>query len=231
MNNFKPEIIQTSSIKNGYANWAKTYDNEPTVLILLDELYKRRRENILKNLHQREATLDLCCGTGRHISFLEQHFNYVAGVDFSPDMLRLAAKKVKKSSTELFCRSVFGDRLNCKFDFVNFSLAMKYFREPSRIIRLIWDYLKPNGMVDITDGTDDVLNHSEGPRYHKNGKIYVLPHRKYSTSEVLTAFKRGGFEIIESGDVLFEPKLVHLSQKLSRYHDIKCLYYITAKKI
>src|SRR4029077_8051325 len=61
----------------------KNYQKEAETIENLIRQYKKSSGNHL---------LDVACGTGSHITYLKQHY-IVEGLDFSPDMLRLARKK------------------------------------------------------------------------------------------------------------------------------------------
>jgi len=61
----------------------KNYQKEAEKIETLIQQYKKSSGNRL---------LDVACGTGSHIAYLRQHY-VVEGLDFSPEMLRLARKK------------------------------------------------------------------------------------------------------------------------------------------
>src|SRR3989449_11468012 len=61
----------------------KDYQKEAEKIETLINQYKKSPGNNL---------LDVACGTGNHIAYFKQHYN-VDGLDFSPEMLRIARKK------------------------------------------------------------------------------------------------------------------------------------------
>jgi len=61
----------------------KNYQKEAEKLETLIDQHKRSSGNHL---------LDVACGTGNHITYLKEHYN-VEGLDFSPEMLRIARTK------------------------------------------------------------------------------------------------------------------------------------------
>jgi ubiquinone/menaquinone biosynthesis C-methylase UbiE len=61
----------------------KNYQKEAEKIETLIQQHKKSSGNHL---------LDVACGTGNHIAYLKQHYE-VEGLDFSPEMLRLARKK------------------------------------------------------------------------------------------------------------------------------------------
>ena len=61
----------------------KNYQEEVEKIETLIQLHKKSSGNYL---------LDVACGTGNHIAYLKQHYT-VEGLDFSPEMLRIARKK------------------------------------------------------------------------------------------------------------------------------------------
>ncbi|MBR9690318.1 class I SAM-dependent methyltransferase [Candidatus Woesearchaeota archaeon] len=79
----------------GFKSVAKVYDE---VIGAMD--YKEWTKDLLslikkhKNIGKKTKILDIGCGTGGHIEFLEKEF-YCVGVDSSKEMIEAAKKKVK----------------------------------------------------------------------------------------------------------------------------------------
>jgi ubiquinone/menaquinone biosynthesis C-methylase UbiE len=92
--------------------------------------------------------LDVACGTGNHIAFLKQYYT-VEGLDFSPEMLRIARKK---HPDIVFHRGDMASlRLNTRFDIITclFSAIGHVKTKPRmrRAIRSMANHLQPGGLM------------------------------------------------------------------------------------
>lgn len=85
-----PGAISTAEV---YRQWAPVYD-EPNSMIESEEPLVRA---IVDGLPIGTA-LDAACGTGRHAAHLAELGHLVIGVDASPDMLAVAAEKVRDAA-------------------------------------------------------------------------------------------------------------------------------------
>ncbi len=98
-----------------------------------------------------DKVLDLCCGTGRHIVHLLQRSPNVVGLDYSPDLLRIA--KGNCPNTPLVRADMRHVPLRGGFDVVvSFFTSFGYF--PSReenlsVVREVSRLLKPGGRFFI----------------------------------------------------------------------------------
>lgn len=103
-------------------------------------------------LESGERVLDLCCGNGRHIVHLLRRTPFVAGLDYSSDLLVLARKNL--GSRALLLR---GDMraigLAENFDVVtNFFTSFGYFFTPEENLRVVHEMarvLRPGGRFVI----------------------------------------------------------------------------------
>jgi ubiquinone/menaquinone biosynthesis C-methylase UbiE len=92
--------------------------------------------------------LDVACGTGNHIEYLKQHYK-VEGLDFSPEMLRIARKKHPDIVFHQGDMTSF--RLNTRFDIITclFSAIghVKTKARMRRAVRNMAHYLQPGGLM------------------------------------------------------------------------------------
>lgn len=109
-------------------NRGQSYDNKlfigRTYANAVWELEKYILDIFLKN-KSGDYYLDFACGTGRVAAYLEPRFKFSYGLDISPDMLKIAREKLKK--TELIEKDIFSQdasELNNKFDFIT---AFRFF--------------------------------------------------------------------------------------------------------
>jgi len=88
------------------------------------ELEKNILDIILEKA-KRGSYLDFACGTGRVVEYLESRFEHSYGLDVSPDMLKVAREKLKR--TELIEKDIFNQGmkgLENKFDVIT---AFRFF--------------------------------------------------------------------------------------------------------
>lgn len=122
----------------------------------LHRLWKKRLiREITKNVPSGASILDICCGTGDMCLLLEkQKKNYqITGVDFSPNMLSEAEKKLKSAAG---IRWVLGDAMNLPFEDACFDCAVISFglrNTPDylQVLREMHRVLKQNGMICCLD--------------------------------------------------------------------------------
>ncbi len=117
----------------------KNYQKEAEKIETLIQQHKKSGGNHL---------LDVACGTGNHIVYLKQRYD-VEGIDASPEMLKVARKKLPNV---IFHRGdMTGFKLNTKFDIVTclFS-AIGHVKTKARMrsaIRSMASHLQPGGLM------------------------------------------------------------------------------------
>lgn len=102
--------IDCLSVRDGYAKWAQTYDQENNPLIRLEE---RALDGLVQDVPA--VVLDAACGTGRHALRFAATGSRVLGVDASPEMLARARAKANalRLSHVQFVRGVVDEGLPC----------------------------------------------------------------------------------------------------------------------
>src|ERR1700726_4250389 len=89
------EITACLTPAEGYRLWANTYDNECNPMLSLEQ---RILEPLLPSLAGLDV-IDLGCGTGRWLNTLkDKKARSLLGVDFSPEMLRVAQSKLDSAA-------------------------------------------------------------------------------------------------------------------------------------
>ena len=98
--------------------------------------------------------LELACGTGRAAIPLAEAGHRVVGIDYAPDMLRIAREKrgalgVRERNLQLLQRDVTRLNLRRQFDWVvivfNTFLAFTTLKAQDRVLQVVRRHLKPNG--------------------------------------------------------------------------------------
>ena len=117
----------------------KNYGKEAGRIETLIKLHKRSSGNHL---------LDVACGTGSHMAYLKQHY-IVEGLDFSPEMLRIARKKhpnlafLRGEMTSFKLKDRF-DVITCLFSAIGHVKTKVRMR---KAIRNMANHLQPGGLM------------------------------------------------------------------------------------
>ena len=89
--------ITETAVRDGYAQWAATYDNPNNPMLIAEEPIVR---GIIDRYPVGDA-LDAACGTGRHTAYLASLGHTVIGIDATPEMLERAKGKVPTARFEV----------------------------------------------------------------------------------------------------------------------------------
>jgi dTDP-3-amino-3,4,6-trideoxy-alpha-D-glucopyranose N,N-dimethyltransferase len=117
----------------------KNYEKEAEKIETLIQQHKKSSGNHL---------LDVACGTGSHITYLKQQY-VVEGLDFSPEMLRLARKKHPEiifhrgDMTSFKLKNRF-DVITCLFSAIGHVKTKARMR---RAVRSMASHLQPGGLM------------------------------------------------------------------------------------
>jgi ubiquinone/menaquinone biosynthesis C-methylase UbiE len=132
--------------REGYAAWARTYDEGPNQLLDLEQPVVRE---ILDGLPAGVA-LDAACGTGRHSAYLASLGHEVIGVDNSPEMLDVARTKVPAGTfheADLLALPLADDSV----DLVVCAIALNHVPDLAQALREFVRVLRPNGHLVVSD--------------------------------------------------------------------------------
>ncbi|MEM0230684.1 MAG: class I SAM-dependent methyltransferase [Candidatus Woesearchaeota archaeon] len=148
-------------------NYAGTSEASP-----YDELAKHNREyqrllsvyRDLISLYARNAKIvgDIGCGTGNFTLEIYEALKHNDGLkiyasDYSEDMLAITKKKVQTKSLEQIIRLEQADCTDINtypegfFDLINITHVLNYTGKPEKVIRNIYHWLKPGGVMIAVD--------------------------------------------------------------------------------
>ena len=98
--------------------------------------------------------LDVACGTGVMFPYyLERGVASVTGIDISPEMARIAARKYAgENRVEVICADVEEAKFDRKFDRIVVYNAFPHFPKPKRLIKILAGLLKEDGRLTIAHG-------------------------------------------------------------------------------
>ena len=98
--------------------------------------------------------LDVACGTGVMFDYyLERGVASVTGIDISPEMAKIAARKYAgEPKVQVICGDVEEYAFHRKFDRIVVYNAFPHFPKPKRLIKILSGLLKENGRLTIAHG-------------------------------------------------------------------------------
>jgi ubiquinone/menaquinone biosynthesis C-methylase UbiE len=132
--------------RQAYQDWAATYDDEINPSIDLEQAKVVR----LMNIEKKDEILDVGCGTGRYAQLFAKQGAHVTGMDFSPNMLKMAKSKVKNASfrqADITKRFPFQDK---KFDKIICSLVVSHIKHPYSMLSEMKRVIKDDGFIILT---------------------------------------------------------------------------------
>lgn len=133
-----------------YKEMAKYYD-----LFYSNKSYQKEVDFLAKLIGNRKSILDVGCGTGIHMSNLENIGYNCDGIDLNNDMLDVARNKVKGN---LFHGNLLDFNLNKKYDAIVSMFAvfnhLDNYEELENGIKNLYNHLNENGIliIDLHNG-------------------------------------------------------------------------------
>jgi len=186
-------------LRRAQARW---YDLLATALTLGRERALRERLVELARLAPGETVLDVGCGTGSLALAAKRAVGAtgaVTGVDASPEMIALAARKATHTGADVAFRAAVAERLpfpDGSFDAVLATLMLHHLPGPVRLecVREARRVLKPGGRVLTVDFS--------APSGRKRGLIARLHrHGGVSVGAMATLLREAGMRVEEAGSV------------------------------
>ena len=98
--------------------------------------------------------LDVACGTGVMFNYyLSRGVACVTGIDISPEMAKIAAKKYEhETRVQVICDDVEEHAFDRKFDRIVVYNAFPHFPYPKRLIKILAGLLKEDGRLTVAHG-------------------------------------------------------------------------------
>ncbi len=104
-----------------------------------------------------KRVLDVACGTGVLFpDYLNRSVKCIVGVDISPEMAKIAAKKYDDTRVKVLCADVQELEFDEKFDCVMIYNAFPHFPEPSRLLAYLAKYIVQGGRLTVAHGMSRV---------------------------------------------------------------------------
>lgn len=209
-------------MQKSYKNLAKYYD-----LLYQQKDYKSETDFILKIIHKykirKNSLLDVGCGTGTHLSLMQNEFKILYGIDLNSEILKAAKKKAPKAK---FLNMGMADfKIKCKFNVItclysvfNYNLDI---RSAIKTLKNFYRHLGNGGIVIIALYNERSKDKKISLHVGENHRVKVaginqykyFPKEKVVKSDYLLLIKDKGrvdFDI-EMKDTLriFSPKEIN----------------------
>ncbi len=194
------ETFQEVSTQEGYALWARVYDEEKNALIAVEEPYVER----LLSLLVFENALDVGTGTGRLALKLAHRGGRVTALDQSPEMLAVARQSAEREGLEIDFRlgslehGVFTEQ---QFDLLTSGLMLCHVPDLMHAARQFAGALQTGGSALITDFHPAAIGYGWRTSFVRDGGRYVLPNMPHTREGYIEALRANGFKIVEVIDI------------------------------
>lgn len=180
-------------VREGYALWAESYDNEKNPLIAIEAPHV---DTLLKTL-PKTRVLDVGTGTGRHALQLARHGAHVTAIDQSPEMLALAEQAAQREGLQLELRLGAIEAglpfSSNQFDLLTCALMLCHVPDLGQAVRECFRVLQPGGYLLITDFHPAVLDLGWRSSCFRPGTSYMLPNNMATRADYLHAVSEAGF--------------------------------------
>lgn len=203
-----------------------------------------------------KTILDLGCGSGDMDDyFIKNGAKKVIATDISKNMIEEAKKKYNNKKIDFIMLKMENiSSIKEKFDIVYSSLAFHYIKDFNKLIKNIYNLLKPNGFLVFSQESPLVsapifLNQTDEKKTYINGKRYNLLsdycnegernnywsgiqvtkyHRTYNT--LFKTLLKNDFEILEAIDSYASQEAIKLCEKYVYQKDKPYFVFFKAKK-
>ena len=163
---------------NGCAeNWDNgIVRNEPVIQIILDNA----------GVEEGMDVLDVACGTGVLFpDYIKRKVNSVTGIDISPKMAQIAAKKCRDNNITVLCGDAENMKTDKRFDCIVVYNAFPHFPNPERLIENLSSMLKPDGILTVAHSMS-----REMLEKHHSGRAKCISRRLADENELADVFGR-----------------------------------------
>jgi cytosine/adenosine deaminase-related metal-dependent hydrolase/SAM-dependent methyltransferase len=181
------------SPSEGYRLWADSYDRDANPMLSLEQ---RILGTLLSPVADRDV-VDLGCGTGRWLNALKgAGTRSLLGIDPSPEMLRLARKKLGNAARLLCADYSAAAVAGASADLILCNFVLSYIAEPEPFLEFARNTLRPGGSLFLTDvhpETAAALNWRRGVRVENEFREIRTFHR--SIADVIALCRDVGLNV------------------------------------
>lgn len=190
------------SVREGYALWAASYDQEPNGLIFLEE---RQVDQLLAQISFTRA-LDVGTGTGRHALKLARRGVSVTALDQSPEMLAIARQAAQSEGLPIDFRLLSLDGgLPFKaqqFDLLVCALMLCHIPGLAHALQEFARVLQNGGHLLITDFHPIHTLYGWRTAFQRAEVTYCLPTVAHTKDDYLEAITASGLTLLDVAESL-----------------------------
>lgn len=209
--------VQDLPVRDGYAFWASCYDEDGNPLLPLEE---EAVKGWFGRLEGRRA-LDLGCGTGRHTAALVEAGASVVALDFCPEMMECARKKLEGHAVAWVHHALpaplpFADE---RFDLVVMGLVAEHVPALDVVLADVARVLKPGGRCVLSALHPERTAAGQRARFIDPAtgerRPIVTIHR--TIEEYLESGRAGGLTLLAEQSLIVPPELAARLPRAERY--------------
>ncbi len=211
------ESTKELSVREGYALWAASYDNDGNPLVALEGPAVEARFGNLKG----KQALDLGCGTGRYTLALARAQAHVTAVDQSPEMVAKAKIKLDHHQVTWVLHALphplpFPDHT---FDFVMLGLVAEHIEDLDSVCIQIARVLKPGGRTIISSLHPDRTAEGQRARFidRETGQRRPIQGYHRTVEDYLRSGSHAGLFLEEEQTLIVPPALGDLYPRAIPY--------------
>lgn len=178
------------------------------------------------DIRPHESVVDLCCGTGDMALYVkkQQLYAIVTGIDFSPQMLKIAKKRTSDINFLLSDVSTLPFE-DSSIDYVIMSFGLRNINIPEKVIEEVYRVLKPNGkFLHLDFGEKNFVNYlfdKAVPFFtglltnNEEAYNYLIESKKsfLSPKDLIKDFESKGFVLYKRIDFIFKTISCQIMQK------------------
>jgi len=221
----EPHEVRRVGVREGYDLWAAAYDATPNPVVALDE----RLTLGLLAPRAGERILDAGCGTGRNLVRLAAAGAQVTGLDFSPGMLAVAARRVpgaRLAEADLHARL---DLADASFDAVLCALIGEHLRELDTCAREFRRVLVPGGRLVFSVYHPAMAEAGKEANFERDGVEYRLGAVRHTLADYERALLAAGFVDLRRHEHAGDEDLAQRLPSARRYLGFPLLLVLCAR--
>lgn len=210
------------SVNKLYSGWAGSYDEDPNLLIYLEE---KSVGGFFGNVNGKDV-LDYGCGTGRYAIPLAKKGANVTAIDFTEAMLRRAREKARKARVQIDFKkeNITEYKSEKKFDLIISMLVLDHIKDLRKVVEVI-DKVSKEGTEIVISNVHPELIRRDVDIKTGQGQGYLRDKQKtnqfyHSLEEYVDVFGERDFVLTKVKDLIFERKYWKI-RKFKKFGGIK----------